>query len=118
VVHRDPIRWWRHHLARDYDELTVRRMRRKLAKFDLPTHHLWPDAAAAIRIAFELHKTNPSSLDFNLAMTALAVCAAGGNYAACVVLAKVLRSLPDAGSAERHIADSWIELSRPEVKNG
>jgi hypothetical protein len=123
VLRRHPIRWWRHHLAQDYDERTVRRMRCQLAKFDLPAQDRWcdaatGDAAAAIGIAFGLREADSSRLDFDVAMTALAVCAYGGSDAARVVIAKMLRSLPDAGAAEHRVADSWLEVSRLEVSDG
>jgi hypothetical protein len=121
--HRHPIRWWRHHLAQDYDERTVRRMRRHLARLDLPAHHRWCDAAtgdttAAIGIAFGLRETDSSRLDFDVATTTLAAFAAGGSDAARAVIATMLRSLPDAGAAERRVADSWSQTTWLEVNHG
>jgi hypothetical protein len=116
VVRRRPTRYWRHHLAHDYDEHTVRRMRAFLAKIDLPAEERWRDAAtgdaaAAIGIAFGLRSVDTSRPDFDAAMTALAICAVRGSDAARVVMSKVLRWLPDGGDAENRVAESWLALS-------
>ena len=115
VLRRHPISYWRHHLAQDYDKRTVRRMRAFLAKIDLPAEDRWSaaaagDAAAAIGIAFGLRSADSSRLDFCSAMTALAVCAFIGDEASRVVIAKVLRSLPDATEVQNRVADSWLAL--------
>jgi hypothetical protein len=116
VVRQRPTRCWRHHLAHDYDERTVRRMRTHLAKIDLPAEDRWRDAAtgdaaAAIGIAFGLRSVDTSRSDFDAAVTALAVCAVRGSDAARVVMSKVLRWLPDGGDAENRVAESWLALS-------
>jgi hypothetical protein len=45
---------------------------------------------------------------FDLVMTALAVCAADGNAAACLVMSHILRKIPGAGKTEARIATSWL----------
>jgi hypothetical protein len=113
IRRRHPTRWWRYHLAQDHDVRTVRAMRAFLAKADLLGEARWidaatGDAAAAIGIAFKY--SSLGHRDFDLAMTALAVCAFRGSAAARVVLAKQWHWLPDGGEAEIRIADSWLAL--------
>jgi hypothetical protein len=115
IRRRHPTRWWRYHLAQDYDLRTVRAMRAFIAKVDLPGEARWidaatGDAAAAIGIAFKYSSLGLRRRDFDLAMTALAVCAFRGSAAARIVLAKQLHWLPDGGEAEIRIADSWLAL--------
>lgn len=115
AVRRHPVRYWRHHLAHDYDLPTIRRMRRYLAKIDLPAEKGWRDAAtgnaaAAIAIAFGMREAQTDRLAFDAAMTALAICAFDGSDAARTVMAKSLRLLPGGGEAEVRIADSWLDL--------
>jgi hypothetical protein len=112
---RHPTRWWRYLFAQDYDVRTVRTMRAFLAKVDLPDEARWidaatGDAAAAIGIAFKYSSLGLRRRNFDLAMTALAVCAFRGSAAARLVLAKQLHWLPDGGEAENRIADSWLAL--------
>jgi hypothetical protein len=113
VKPRHPTRWWRSHLAQVYDERTIRRMRAFLAKVDLPAEERWFDAAtgeaaAAIAVAFNCRTRVPAGRDYDMAMTALAVCAFRGNAAARLVIARHLRWLPGGGDAAIRVADSWI----------
>ncbi|MCP2213961.1 hypothetical protein [Bradyrhizobium diazoefficiens] len=115
AARRHPVRYWRHHLAHDYDVHTICRMRRYLAKIDLPAEKGWRDAAtgnaaAAIAIAFGMQEAQTDRLAFDAAMTALAICAFAGSDAARMVMAKSLRLLPGGGEAEVRIADSWLDL--------
>jgi hypothetical protein len=52
---------------------------------------------------------------FDLAMTALAISAAEGNAAACLVMSHILRKIPGAGKAEARIATSWLAHAFSEV---
>jgi hypothetical protein len=92
VKPRHPTRWWRSHLAQVYDERTIRRMRAFLAK----------------AVAFNCRTRVPAGRDYDMAMTALAVCAFRGNAAARLVIARHLRWLPGGGDAAIRVADSWI----------
>jgi hypothetical protein len=113
IRRRHPMYWWRSHLAQDFNERTVGRMRDYLAKVDLPAEERWSDAAAgdaaaAIAVAFKCRTLEPAGRDYDLAMTALAICAFRGNAAARVVIARHVRWLPDGGEAVVRIADSWL----------
>lgn len=115
VRRRHPTRWWRYNLAQDYDVRAVRTMRAFLAEFDLPLEARWfdsatDDAAAAICIAFKYRSLGRPRRDFDLAMTAFAVCAFRGSAAARVVMAKLLHWMPGEGEAEIRIADSRLAL--------
>ena len=52
---------------------------------------------------------------YDLIATALAICAAEGNAAACLVMSHVLRKVPRAGRAEARIATSWLTYPLREV---
>jgi hypothetical protein len=116
VRRRHPTRWWRHHLAQDYDARTVRRMRACLAKYDIVREAGWfaaatGDAAAAIGLALKYRPVGCPRPEFDFAMTALAISALRGSTAARVVMSKMLRWLPDAGQAEIQVANSWLMLA-------
>jgi hypothetical protein len=112
VRRRHPMRWWRHHLAQDYD----RHMRACLAKFELMGEARWfdaatGDAAAAIAIALKCRSLDCTGDEFDLAMTALTICALQGSAGASVVMSRMLRCLPADGSAKNRIANSWLMLA-------
>jgi hypothetical protein len=62
-----------------------------------------------------LRPENFADARFDLAMTALAICAADGNAAACLVMSHILRKIPGAGKAEARIATSWLTHAFGEV---
>jgi hypothetical protein len=116
VKRRHPTRWWRYHLAQDYDAHTVRRLRGCLAKFEIKREPRWfdaatGDAAAAIGMAFKYRPIDRHRVEFDLAMTALTVCAVRGSTAARIVMAKMLRWLPGGAEPEIRVADSWLMLA-------
>jgi hypothetical protein len=116
VRRRHPTQWWRYHLAQDYDARTVRRLRGCLAKFEVAREARWfeaatGDAAAAIGMAFKYRPTDSHRMEFDLAMTALTVCAVRGSTASRIVMAKMLRWLPDGAAPEIRVADSWLMLA-------
>jgi hypothetical protein len=110
---RPPVQWWRFMSAASLDEVALRKMRASLSKIDVLGEPRWKDAAsgdasASIRIALGMLPADAATLRCDLAMTALAVCAAEGNPAACLVMSHLLRQLPGAGNAEARIATSWL----------
>ncbi|MBR0777288.1 hypothetical protein JQ625_20850 [Bradyrhizobium diazoefficiens] len=124
VVRRHPVRYWRHHLAQDYDVRTIRRMRGCLAKINLPAETRWRDAATgdaaaaigvAIGVAIRMREVDTDPFELDAAMTALAICSFAGSEAARVVMANMLRRLPSGGEVEVRIADSWLDR---EVSHG
>jgi hypothetical protein len=116
VRRRHPTLWWRYHLAQDYDKPALRRMRACLAKFDIAGEPRWfdaatGDAAAAIGIAFKYRQRDCACEEFDLAMTALTICALKGSAGARVVMSRMLRCLDDGAAAKNRVANSWLMLA-------
>lgn len=107
------IEWWRFKRADDFDDGSLQELRTAIGKLDMLGEPLWKsavagDAASAIDIVFRMHPLHSPRLRFDLAMTALVVCAAVGDPSACLVTASVLRRAPGSGKAEARIATSWL----------
>jgi len=107
-----PTKWWRYHMAQDFDVRSAGLMRNDLAKVSILGAPRWPeaaagDAAAAVGIAFTYARGDHARLR-DLAMTALALAALGGSAGACLVMSRLRRALPGAGAADVRIADSWM----------
>jgi hypothetical protein len=116
VKRRHPTRWWRYHLAQDYDKPSLRHMRACLAKFDIAGEPRWfdaatGDAAAAIGIAFKYRQRDCACEEFDLAMTALTIGALKGSAGARVVMSRMLRCLHDGAAAKNRVANSWLMLA-------
>lgn len=108
-----PIEWWRFKYAGDFDGSTVADLRATVGTLDVPGEPRWTgaaagDAASAIGIALRMQRNGRRQPDFNVGMTALVVCAAAGDTSACLVMAHILRRLPEAGVTEAKIATSWL----------
>jgi hypothetical protein len=119
---RSPILWWRSVRAENFHEMALRDMRLAIAKVELFGEPRWReaaagDAAAAIGIVLSIRLGDSFRMKFDVAMTALVVCAAEGNAAACIVLSNVIRRLPGAGKREARLATSWlVRAFRPVLK--
>jgi hypothetical protein len=114
IRRRHPTQWWRVHFAQDFDARTVRLMRACIAKHEIRREPRWleaatGDAAAAVGLALKYRPVHAH--EFDLVMTALTICAVRGSSAARVVMARVLRGLPDGAQAEVRIANSWLLLA-------
>jgi hypothetical protein len=110
---RPATQWWRLTPATAFDVVALREMRASLSKIDMLGEPRWKDAAtgdapASIHIALSTSAEESTEARYDLVMTALAVCAADGNAAACLVMSHILRKLPGAGKAEARIATSWL----------
>ncbi|MDT3683741.1 MAG: hypothetical protein RO009_01700 [Pseudorhodoplanes sp.] len=66
------------------------------------------DAAVAIRLALKLLPISAITQQVDIVMTALARCAATGNPAACLVLAKILRQAPIDKALASRLSVSWL----------
>jgi hypothetical protein len=113
LLRRPATQLWRLMPATAFGTMALREMQASLSKIDMLGEPRWKDAAtgdaaASIHIALSLSPAASAEARFDLAMTALAVCAAAGNSAACLVMSHVLRKLPGAGKAEARIATSWL----------
>ena len=117
---QEPIRWWRLKAATGLEKRALRMMRAVFSKIEMLGEPQWKaavkgDPAACIRISLNLRPENFADARFDLAMTALAICAADGNAAACLVMSHILRKIPGAGKAEARIATSWLTHAFGEV---
>ena len=107
-----PTRWWRLLPASDFHEDARRAMRSVASQVEFFGEPRWRaavagDAASAIGIVLSMNPKGPFRQKFDLAMTALAVCACEGSAAACVVVGNVIINLPRAGDKEFDLADTW-----------
>ena len=105
--------WWRLTPATAFDLVALIEMRASLSKINMLGEPRWKDAAAgdasaSIGVALDMNAGGTVDARFDLVMTALAVCAAGGNAAACLVMSHILRKIPGAGKGEARIATSWL----------
>jgi len=66
------------------------------------------DAAIAIRLALRLLPVGEITLRVDIVMTALTRCAAKGNPAAALVLAKLLRQAPIDKALASRLSASWL----------
>ena len=120
LLQRPVTQWWRLTPAIAFDAIALREMRAALSKIDMLGEPRWKDAAtgdaaASIHIALGLSPEESAEARFDLAMTALAICAADGNAAAFLVMSHILRKIPGAGKAEARIATSWLTHAFCEV---
>lgn len=65
-------------------------------------------AAAAVGAVMRMAPAGFLDPKLDLAMTALVICAARGNAAACIVASNVIRRVPGAGHAEARVGTSWL----------
>jgi hypothetical protein len=104
---------WRLTPATAFDVMALHEMRATLSTIAILEEPTWRsaaggNAAAAIGLALRLNPARSTSIAYDLIVTALAICAAEGNAAACLVMSHVLRKIPGAGKAEARIATSWL----------
>jgi hypothetical protein len=120
LLRRPATQWWRLTSATTFDQIALREMRSSLSKIDMLGEPRWKDAAtgdaaASIHIALCMRPEDSAEARYDLALTALAVCAADGNAAACLVMSHILRKIPGAGKSEARIATSWLVHAFSEV---
>lgn len=120
LFQQEPIKWWRTFPAEELDRCHVSILRATLSTIAILEEPTWRsaaggNAAAAIGLALRLNPARSTSTAYDLIVTALAICAAEGNAAACIVMSHVLRKVPRAGKAEARIATSWLMHAFSEV---
>ena len=108
-----PTKWWRSIAASNFHLMALGAMQAAIEKVEMLGEPRWRDAvagddAAAVGMALHFDRQKASSGKFDLIMTALAICASGGNATACVVLSNIIRRLPNAGKREARLATSWL----------
>lgn len=113
LLRRPATQWWRLTPATAFNVVALLEMRASLSKIDMLGEPRWKDAAAgdasaSIGVALDMNAGGTVEARFDLVMTALAMCAADGNAAACLVMSHILRKIPGAGKTEARIATSWL----------
>jgi hypothetical protein len=116
LLQQEPIKWWRTLPADAFDSSRKSVLRATLSTIAIFGEPTWRSAvggsaAAAIGLALRLNPSRSTSAAYDLIVTSLAICAADGNAAACIVMSHVLRNIPGAGKAEARIATSWLALA-------
>jgi hypothetical protein len=116
LLQQEPIKWWRTLPADGFDSSRKSVLRATLSTIAILDEPTWRSAAggsaaAAIGLALRLNPSRSTSVAYDLIVTSLAICAADGNAAACIVMSHVLRNIPGAGKAEARIATSWLALA-------
>jgi hypothetical protein len=108
-----PLKCWRTFPAEEFDPSRLSILRTTLSTIAILEEPTWRSAAggsaaAAIGLALRLNPDRSSSTAYDLIVTALAICAAEGSAAACLVMSHILRKVPGAGKPEARTATSWL----------
>jgi hypothetical protein len=108
-----PLEWWRTMPADCLGSGQHLLLGATLEKICVMNDHQWlcalrGDAAASIAIAIGAMPINQVTLEVDLAMSALALCALEGSAGAALVLAHILRRTPLEHPFGRDISASWL----------
>jgi hypothetical protein len=111
-----PLEWWRTMPANHLGETPQLVLRGTLSKISLMQGRQWlaairGDAAASIAAAIEAMPIDQISLEVDLMMTALMVCALDGNAGAALVLAHILHRVPLEHPFAQELSLSWLALN-------
>ena len=111
-----PLEWWRTMPANHLGEGQQRVLGEILDKVSLVKSGQWlsamrGDAAASIAVVIEAMPVNRITLEVDLIMTALMVCALGGNPGAVLVLAHILHRAPLDHPFAQELSISWLALN-------
>lgn len=106
-----PLVWWRSLSAPDFCPSAIDAMRAAIANIEMLHEPRWREAVAgdaksAFNLVLSIDPEGPCQSRFNLAMTALVICAYGGSPAACVVVASAIGRLRRV-RGKQDLADSW-----------
>jgi hypothetical protein len=108
-----PLAWWRtlpYDLLRDAEKLLLRATLGRIEVLHGANAFrgaLQGDAAAAIAVAFALTPVEHLTLEVDIAMTALLLCAAEGNSAAALVLANIVSRTEFDHNHATELSASW-----------
>lgn len=111
-----PLEWWRTMPADHLGDVERRHLRATLEKICVLKDHQWlsasqGDAAASIAIALGAMPIDRITLEVELAMSALALCALESSAGAALVLSHILRRTPLDHPFGRDISASWLALN-------
>jgi hypothetical protein len=111
-----PLEWWRTMPADHLGDAQRLHLRTTMEKISVMNDHRWlsalrGDAAASIAIAIGAMPIEQVTLDVDLAMSALALCALEDSAGAALVLAHVLKRTPLNHPFGKDISASWLALN-------
>jgi hypothetical protein len=111
-----PLQWWRTMPADRLNGAQHLLLRATLEKVSLIKGREWlsgmrGDAAAGIAIALHCLPITTVTLEVDLAMSAVALHALGGDAASALVLSHILRRVPMDHPFARDLARSWLALN-------
>lgn len=111
-----PLEWWRTMPADHLNNVQRLHLRATMKKiFVLKGHHwlsvLEGDAAANVAIAIKAMPIDRITLEIDLAMSALALCALDGSAGAALVLAHMLRRTALDHPFGKELSASWLALN-------
>lgn len=111
-----PLQWWRTIPADRLNDAQHLLLRATLKKVSLIKGREWlsgmrGDAAASIAIAFHCLPITTVTLEVDLAMSAVALHALGGDAASALVLSQILHRVPLDHPFVRDLAVSWLALN-------
>lgn len=108
-----PLEWWRTIPADQLGDAQVLHLRFTMAKIGVMKDRQWllalrGDAAASIAIAIETIPIDRVTLEVDLAMSALALCALDGSAGAALVLAHILGRTTIDHPFGKELSASWL----------
>jgi hypothetical protein len=111
-----PLEWWRTMPADHIGDAEAVHLRATLQKICVLKDHQWfsalqGDAAASIAIAIGTMPIDPVTLEVDLAISALALCALEGSAGAALVLAHILKSTALDHPFGKDLSASWLALN-------
>jgi hypothetical protein len=111
-----PLAWWRTMPADHLGDVELIQLRAMMGKISVMKDHQWlsalrGDAPASIAIAIAAMPIDRVTLEVDLAMSALALCALECSAGAALVLSHILRRTPLDHPFGRDLAASWLVLN-------
>lgn len=111
-----PLEWWRTMPADHLGDAQRLHLRSTMKKICVMKDHQWfsalrGDAAASIAIAIGAMPIDQVTVEVDLAMSALALCALEGSAGAALVLAHVLRRTALNHPFGKDLSASWLALN-------
>lgn len=111
-----PLEWWRTMPADHLDDAQLFCLRATVAKISVMKDHQWlsalrGDAAASIAIAIGAMPIDRVTVEVDLAMSALALCALEGSAGAALVLSHFLRRTALDHPFGKDLSASWLALN-------
>lgn len=111
-----PLAWWRTMPADHLGDVELTQLRATMEKISVMKDHQWlsslrGDAPASIANAIAAMPIDRVTLEVDLSMSALALCALEGSAGAALVLSHILRRTPLDHPFRRDLAASWLMLN-------